>query len=318
MASKQSDELKRLYQEWVATISSSPAISLEEWRDMVEHWAEVTAEPREVDYVETVIAGDMPAMWVRPHGAAQDRVLLCIHGGGFVTGSMFTHRKLFAHCAKAIGVLALIFEYRRAPEYKFPAQLDDAVAAYRWLLEQGISPDQIAVAGDSAGGGLSVSMLLRARELGLPLPAASIPFSPWVDMESTGESMLTNRGKDALFTKESVDRLVTMVLGDGDRRDPYASPLYGDLAGLPPMYIQVGGDELLLDDGRRLAERAKAAGVEVQFDIFPELQHTFHFSAGRAPEADEAIRRIAGWVRPKLGLTADVLHGDVAHADRRF
>jgi monoterpene epsilon-lactone hydrolase len=123
-------------------------------------------------------------------------------------------------------------------------------------------------------------------------------------MASSGETMLTNHGKDALFTKQSIEALVTRFLGSADKRDPYASPLYGDLAGLPPLCIQVGGDELLLDDGRRLAERARDAGVDVQFDTFPELQHTFHFSAGRAPEADEAIRRLADWVRPKLGLSA--------------
>lgn len=303
MASKQSDELKRMYQGWV-TAMSDPAMSLEERRDLVEHWAEVTAEPRGVDYIETTVTGGIPAMWVVPHGSVQDRVVLCIHGGGFVTGSMYTHRKLFGHFAKAIGCRALIFEYRRTPEHQHPAQMEDAVAAYRWLLDQGISADHIAVTGDSSGGGLAVSLLLRARAIGLPLPAASMPLSPWVDMTSSGETMLTNHGKDALFTKQSIEALVTMFLGSGDQRDPYASPLYGDLAGLPPLYVQVGGDELLLDDGRRLAERARNAGVDVRFDIFPELQHTFHFSAGRAPEADEAIRRLADWVRPKLGLSA--------------
>jgi len=143
----------------------------------------------------------------------------------------------------------------------------------------------------------------RPHQQGLPLPAAAMPFSPWVDMEVNGESYQTNRDKDAFYYQEVVQWLVDMFLGeDGDRRDPLANPLYADLTGLPPMYIQVGGDETLLDDSRRLAEHARTAGVEVSLDIFPEQQHTFQMAAGRAPEADDAIRRMAAWVRPKLGM----------------
>jgi acetyl esterase/lipase len=145
---------------------------------------------------------------------------------------------------------------------------------------------------------------LRARELGLPLPAAAMPFSPWFDMELTGESYDSNRDRDAFFYKEVVHGLVDMFLGEaGNRRDPLANPFYADLSGLPPVYIQAGGEETLLDDARRFAELADNAGVDVRLEIFPEQQHTFQMAAGRAPEADEAIRKLAEWVRPKLGLT---------------
>ena len=302
MASKQSEELKRLYQDWAATIAANPNMSLDEWRDLIEHWAEVTAEPRGVDYLETTADG-VPAMWAVPKRCIEDRVLLSLHGGGYVTGSIYTHRKLFAHIAKAIGCRGLLVEYRRAPEHVHPAQLDDVMTVYSWLLKQGIAPGHISVVGDSAGGALALSMMLRARDEGRPRPGASMLLSPWVDMEVSGETVVSNFGKDVLFRKEAIERLVDMFLGPGgNRRDPYASPLYADLTNLPPLYIQVGGDELLLDDSRRLARRAQEAGVDVRLDVFPELQHTFHFSVGRAPEANDAVSRLAEWVRPKLAL----------------
>lgn len=144
---------------------------------------------------------------------------------------------------------------------------------------------------------------MRARERNLPMPAATMPLSPWVDMEITGESLSSNRDKDVLVQKDVVEVMAATFLGEnGNRRDPLANPLYADLKDLPPMYIQVGGDETLLDDSSRLADRARKAGVDVRLDVFPELQHVFQFAAGHAPEADDAIRRLAEWVRPKLGL----------------
>jgi acetyl esterase/lipase len=216
---------------------------------------------------------------------------------------MYTHRKVYGHLAKAIGCRALILHYRRAPEHVHPAPVDDAVAAYRWLLTQGVAPRHIALTGDSAGGALAVTTLLRARERNLPMPAATMPLSPWVDLEITGETLVSNRERDAIVQKEVVEVMAATFLGEGgNRKDPLANPLHANLKGLPPMYIQVGGDETLLDDSRRLAEHARKAGVDVRLDVFPEMQHVFHFSAGHAPEADDAIRKLAEWVRPKLGL----------------
>jgi acetyl esterase/lipase len=296
MASRESEAVRDLYVSW-----ASARLKGEQHDD--EAWGDLTAEPRGVDYIETD-AGGLPAMWLVPKACAEDRVLLCMHGGGFAGGSIYSHRKLFAHLAKAAGVRALVFDYRLTPQYTHPAQVDDAVAAYRWLLEQGITADHIAFSGDSSGGGLTITTQLRARQLGLPLPAAAMPFSPWFDMELTGASYESNRERDAFFYKEVVQGLVDMFLGKGGNlRDPLANAFYADLGGLPPIYIQVGGHETLLDDGRRFAELADNAGVDVQLEIFPEQQHTFQMAAGRAPEADEAIRKQAEWARPKLGLT---------------
>lgn len=283
--------------------AASQHTSLEAARDFGEGWAGLTAEPGGVDYLE-VDAGGVAAMWVVPKGCQEDRVILGFHGGGFFSGSMYTHRKLFGHIAKAVGCRALVLHYRLAPENLYPAALQDALAAYQWLLGQGIQPAHLAFAGDSAGGNLAITTLLLARDKGLPLPAASLPISPWYDMEVTGDSADYNQGKDLLFTKEWIKNIAAIYLGEKeDRRNPYISPLYADLKGLPPVYIQVGGDELLLDDSTRLTERARNAGVEVQLDVFPFMQHTFQMAAGRAPESNDAIARIANWLKPRLGLT---------------
>jgi len=302
MASKQTEPLKTLYQGWIVALNANPEMPLDELRALFDHWGDVTAEPGGVDYLE-VDAGGVPAMWAVPKGCAQDRVLLCSHGGGYLTGSMYTHRKVFGHIAKAIGCRALIVHYRRAPENVHPGPVDDMVTAYRWLLDQGIKPAHIALTGDSAGGGLAVTTLLRAREKGLPMPAATMPLSPWLDMEAGGATFETNRDKDVLVSREVIQVMAGSFLGEGgNRHDPHANPLHGDLAGLPPMYIQVGEHETLLDDSRNLADAARRAGVDVKLDTFPEMQHVFQFLAGHAPEADKAIRDLAAWVRPKLGL----------------
>jgi epsilon-lactone hydrolase len=267
-----------------------------------ESWGDLTAEPRGVDYIECEAAG-LPVMWAVPKRSVADRVLLCLHGGGFISGSIYSHRKMFGHLAKAAGVRALLIDYRLAPKDLYPAQVDDATDAYEWLLDQDIRADRIAFAGDSVGGGLSITTQLRARERGLPLPAAALPFSPAFDLEVTGRSYETNRDTEPFFHAETVRQIVRTFLGeDGDPRDPLANPLYADLSGLGPVYLQVGGDETLLDDARQFDEYARRAGVEVRLDVFPGMLHTFQMAAGRAPEADDAIQRMADWVRPRLGL----------------
>ena len=205
-----------------------------------ESWGDLTAEPRGVDYLETEAAG-LPAMWAVPKGASTDRVLMCIHGGGFMGGSIYTHRKVYGHLAKAAGMRALLVSYRLLPEGVFPAPEDDVTNAYRWLLDQGISAGRIAFAGDSVGGWLAVTVQLRARELGLPLPAAALLMSPCVDMETTGKSYETNQDSDPFFKRDVVRGIIRGFLGeDTDARDPRANPLYADLSGCGPLYIQAG------------------------------------------------------------------------------
>jgi monoterpene epsilon-lactone hydrolase len=297
MPSKQSEAVRRRWE--AAALAMRPGA---EGPDD-ESWGDLTAEPRGVDYLETEAAG-VPAMWAVPKGASADRVLLCIHGGGFVSGSIYTHRKMFGHLAKAAGARALLVGYRLLPQGgKYPVPVDEVTAAYRWLLEQGISGAHVAFTGDSVGGWLAIAVQLRARALGLPPPGAAMLISPVSDLEVNGESYDTNRESDPLFRREFVRGLMAGFLGEtGDPRDPLANLLCADLAGLGPVYIQVGADESLLDDARQLDSRARAAGVETRLDVFPGMLHTFQMTAGRAPEADDAIRRLAVWVRPRLGL----------------
>src|SRR5262245_42463725 len=273
-----------------------------EWNDI--HWPPLTSEPRGVDYVEANADG-VPAMWILPKGAVEDRVIFYAHGGGFVSGSIYTHRKMVGHLAKAAGCRGLLFEFPYAHERKHPAQLDAAVTAYRWLQDQRIKAEHIAAAGESAGAILTVGLLQRAREAGLAQPAAAMIMSGWFDLAVSGPSFVTNGEKDPFFTKTGVEWLASNFVGDGDRRDPHANPLHADPTGFPPIFLQAGGDETLVDDSRMFAERARQAGVEVRLDVFPEMLHSFQMMAGRAPEADDAIRRLAEWVRPKLGLRGE-------------
>lgn len=297
--SKQVDEVRKYWLD--AAARSRDHASLDAARDYGENWEALTAEPRGVDYSETDADG-VQAMWAEPKNAA-DRVILCFHGGGFFGGSMYTHRKVYGHFAKKIGCRALIVHYSRTPERIHPTQVNECVTAYKWLLDQGIKPNHIALAGDSAGGNLAITTLLLIRDKGLPLPAASMPFSGWFDMVGTGESMITNGDKDALFTVEWIANMAGMFVGEkGNLKDPYASPVYADLKGLPPIYLQTGGYEMLRDDSTILAERLRKAGNDTRFEVFPCMQHSWHMAAGRAPEADDAITRYAEWVKPKLGL----------------
>lgn len=301
MASKNAEAMKVLFRSWQEKFDANPDISVEEIREIFDHWGDITAEPRAVDYSEVDCDG-VPAMWAIPKGASDRHVLLCTHGGGYISGSMYTHRKMFGHIAKTVGCRALIVDYRRAPEHPHPRPINDVVTAYAWLLDQGFAPARIATTGDSAGGALATAVVIAARDRGLPLPAAVMPISPWYDTEATGETMQSRADVDCLVRRDSLLEMAEALLDGGSPRDPLANPLHAGLAGLPPIYIQVGDHEVLLDDSVMFADKARAAGVEVKLDVFPEMQHVFHMLAGAAPEADDAIRQMADWVRPKLGL----------------
>jgi acetyl esterase/lipase len=238
--------------------------------------------------------------WLAAPGARADGVILYLHGGGYVSGSPRTHRALIGHLARHARARVLALDYRLAPEHAYPAALEDAWAAYWWLLQQEIAPARIVVAGDSAGGGLALALLLALRDAGAPLPAGGICFSPWVDLALTGGSL----HKNALTDYINVDILqatAAMYLGGHDARDPLVSPLYGDLRGLPPLLVQVGSAELLYDDGRRLAQRARRAGVDVQFDVFRGMVHVFQFMYLIEPKSRQAVQAAARFARKQWG-----------------
>ncbi|MFI5894921.1 alpha/beta hydrolase [Actinoplanes sp. NPDC051513] len=299
MASERSEMVRDHWRSMTQAAMGNPNQTPAEISERVErYWPGLTAEPGGVDYLEIEVGG-LPALWAVPKQAAADRVIFSVHGGGGVSGSIYTHRKLFAHLAKAVGARALLVEYHEEP---YPVPLDDTTAAYRWLLDQGVEAGHIAVVGDSIGAGLAVSTMVRARELGLPLPAALMLISPWVDMTVSNETFESNRETEAFFYREVVSFLASAYLAGASPTEALASPLYADLSGLPPTYIQVGGHETLLGESREFEQKARKAGVDVRLDEFSGQLHTFQMAAGYSPESDDAIRRLAQWARPRIGL----------------
>lgn len=243
-----------------------------------------------------ISAGGVAAEWIDAPNAAADRAVLYLHGGGYVLGSINTHRDLMSRISRAAGARVLGLDYRLAPEHPFPAAVDDAVAAYRWMLGQGLKPHRIAVAGDSAGGGLTVAALLAIRDAKLPTPGAGVCMSPWVDLEGLGASMKTRAAVDPVVQREGLLGMAAAYLAGKNPRTPLAAPLHADLKGLPPLLIQVGNDETLLDDSTRLAEKAKAAGVSVKLEVWPEMIHVWQLFAAFLPEGQQAVEVIGKFV----------------------
>jgi len=250
--------------------------------------------------VEAVIAGGVPGEWVSAPGAAADRVILCLHGGGYTMGSSKATHVIAAFLSAASGCRVLCIDYRLAPEHPFPAALEDTIAAYRWLLEQGISHSRIILVGFSAGGGLALSTLVSLRNAHGALPACGVLISPWTDLAGTGESVLTRAEADPWLTDEMNQYHAALYANGKDLRHPLISPLYADMHALPPLLIHVGSDEIMLDDSKRVAERAKAAGVEVTLEIWEGLWHVFHAFAYRLTEGKQAIELIGQFIRKKL------------------
>jgi acetyl esterase/lipase len=247
---------------------------------------------------QAVSANGVPAEWVQTPGADEERVVLYLHGGGYVLGSLNTHRELVSRISRASGVRCLSVDYRLAPEHPYPAAVEDAKAAYRYLLDSGVAPSRIAIAGDSAGGGLTLATLLALRDEGTPLPAAGVCLSPWVDLEGTGDS--STSADDPMVEIEGLRTMGKTYVGGGQMRDPLCAPLYGDYTGIPALLVQVGTRELLLDDARRVALRAKEAGVDVTLEEEEGLIHVWQIFGDAVPESKAAVDRIGAFVKARL------------------
>ncbi|MEJ5220994.1 MAG: alpha/beta hydrolase [Tepidiforma sp.] len=250
--------------------------------------------------LEPADAAGVPAEWSVAPGASRTRAILYLHGGGYVIGSIATHRGLVSRLSAASGAAGFAIDYRLAPEHPFPAAVDDAVAAYRWLLGQGLEPGRIAIAGDSAGGGLTVATLLALRDAGAPLPACAVVFSPWTDLALEGASMDARDARDPMVHRPGLQQMADWYLAGQDPRQPLASPIHGDLRGLPPLLIQVGTEETLYDDAVRIAVRAVEAGVPVAFEPYPEMFHVFQIF-GMLPEAHTAVKAAGAFIARHTG-----------------
>ena len=297
MASAQLQELLEMFAERAAIFADTPP-SLEERRAGINMMG-ARFEDMDGIITESVDADGVPAEWVRT-ADADSGAILYLHGGGYVMGSTKSHRGMAANLSRASGCRVLTVDYRLAPEHKHPAQVEDAHTAYRWMLKNGADPSMTIVAGDSAGGGLTVATLLSARDAGDPLPAAGVCISPWVDMEGTGESMTTKADVDPTVSKAGLLDMASQFLGDGDRRDPLAAPLHANLTGLPPLLSIVGTAEVLLDDAVRLHEKAKAAGVESKCVEFEDMIHIWPWFAPFLPEGQGAMDMMGKFIKAKI------------------
>jgi phosphinothricin tripeptide acetyl hydrolase len=274
-----------------------PATTVAEKRAQYDRAERVFPVPPDVAVAR--VQAPAAAEWLEPPAARAGAAVVYFHGGGYVIGSPCSHRHLAAAIARAARAAVLLPDYRLAPEHPFPAAVDDAVAAYRWLLDRGHAPERTLFAGDSAGGGLTVAALLAVRDRGLPRPAAGVCISPWVDLTLSGASYGTRAASDPIVTRDGVLEMARAYLGPTPATTPLASPLFADLAGLPPLLIQVGSEEVLLDDSVVLAERAKAAGVDATLQIWPDMIHVWHWFLPMLDEAQAAVDTIGAFVQAR-------------------
>ena len=281
-------------------IRSNPPADIHEARAVLDQAFTVYPPASDVTIFE-IDAGGVPCQWITAPGVPQDRLIIYLHGGAYATCSPTTHKDLISRLSLASGAAALGVDYRLAPEHLFPAAVEDCLAAYNWALGHGFEPGNIVLAGDSAGGGLVVSVLLAARDSALPLPAAGVCFSPWVDLECTGDSMSVNDHLDAFIKYEGLFARAQSYLGEADPKHPWASALYADLHGLPPLLIHVGSAETLLDDSTRLAILAKDSGVDVSLKIWDDMVHVWQLFASVLPEGQQSIDESGEFIRSKLG-----------------
>ena len=248
---------------------------------------------------EPVDAGGVPAEWVAAPGIDAERAVLYLHGGGYAIGSLNTHRRLAYDISAASGARVLVIDYRLAPEHPFPAAVDDAAAAWRWMLAQGLDPKRIAIAGDSAGGGLTIATLVNLRDQKLGLPGCAVAISPWVDLEGLGASITGRAAQDPMVQKDGLLWMAGMYLAGKDAKTPLAAPLHADLKGLPPILVQVGTAETLLDDATRIAEKLHQAGVDVKLAIWPNMLHVFPLFAPILSEGRDGCVEIGNFIRSR-------------------
>lgn len=248
---------------------------------------------------EDIVCSGVPASWIITSESIDHRVVLYFHGGGFTIGSVQSHMEIMSRMSRALSARVLAIEYRLAPEHPFPAAIDDCVAAYRWLLHSGFNPNQLVLAGSSAGAGLVMSTLLTLRDCKDPKPAAAVCLCPFVDMTLQSDSLYTNHGRDWV-TKSRLEAIVETYLAGADPAQRLASPVAADLSGLPPIFIQAGRNEILVDDARRLAAYASSDGVQVELDIWPEMIHMWQLFASAIPEGAEAIEKMCGLLKKSV------------------
>ena len=287
--------LDDMYADWQSRMLANPEYSMEDLRAIFEGWHKPTVEPEDVRYKSSAVQG-VPVIIATGPDDDGDLIIYC-HGGGFCVGSADGRRKLGGHLAKLLRASVVVMDYRLAPEHPFPAAIEDSVAVYKALRADLADGRRILMAGDSAGGNLAIATVLKLRELGEPLPAGIIAFSPWLDMETSGETIDSKSATDRLVNRGTLENMAATYLAGASPTDPLANPLKANLVGLPPVYVNAGTSEILLSDTTRFADAAIAAGVDVTVSIVDGMQHVFPCLAGRAPIVDDEMAKIGAWYR---------------------
>jgi acetyl esterase/lipase len=283
------------------TVIKGQRLSLPQKRDQQTQNAKFLNRPAAGIAIAPALVEGIPAAWIQPENAPPNKVILYLHGGGYVLGGLQSHQMLCSALAKHSGFNLLLPEYRLAPEHPFPAALQDANQTYAWLLQQGYKPENILLAGDSAGGGLAVATALHLRESGTPLPAALVCLSPWLDLTLSGQSHQTQENAEVLLRTEDLQTWASLYAVHHNPAHPLLSPLHADLRGLPPLLIQVGSDEILLDDSRRFAQKAMEQGVTTTLHIWQGMWHVWHTLGDFMPESRQALDGIAQFARQACG-----------------
>ncbi len=293
MASKQFDQLYELFKMYPLNLADG----LDKMREAYNNMA-VSFKPIKGAKFEEVNINGVRAEWVKMPNSDEDSVLIYLHGGGYVLGTTEMYHDMAARLASGGEVKVLSVDYRLAPENKYPAALEDSIKVYKWLLSQNYKYYNIMIAGDSAGGGLALATLLKIRSLGLKMPAAAVCISPWTDLAMTGKTIKTNSVIDPVLNYDLLKYFADCCVGEeGDRCDPFISPFYADLSGLPPLLIMVGECEILLDDAMRFSNKAEFFGVESTFVVAKEMTHSWPFFASIIPEGQQAINYISEYIR---------------------
>ena len=278
-------------------LKNGPELNVDQARERMDQ-LDLLPRPRHVDYIDTLVGG-VPAIVAMPTAVEPQRHLMYIHGGAYVLGSPKSHIAMVSNLAKRASATATLIEYRLAPEHVYPAAVEDCVAAYRAMITD-VDPATVTIAGDSAGGGATLSTLVALRDAGDPLPAAAYLLSPWTDLSGSGESVVTRAAADPMFDGTRIAEAGRVYAGEVPLDDPGVSPLFADLTGLPPMLIQTGRDEVLLSDSTRLADRARDAGVDVTLDLAEGMWHVYQAFAPVVPEATDALVRAAVFMRSRI------------------
>ncbi|MEJ7931637.1 alpha/beta hydrolase [Ramlibacter sp. AN1015] len=286
------EDFRRLYAGW------GPGTTIGEMR---RQWDTFLRSGHVAAELEPVDANGVPCRWVRAPGASRERAIVYLHGGGYQVGSLDSHHNVMVAFSAASGCSVLGIDYRLAPEHRFPAPVEDSLLVWRWLLARGFTGEQVGIAGDSAGAGIAVALMTLLRDKSLPLPAAAVAMSPWVDMEASGASYARNAARDPVTQRTVILQMARTYLGKmADPREPLASPIHANLARLPPLLVQVGSDEVLLDDAVQLVERAASQGTDARLSVWNGMVHVFQLFTGRLPEADAAIEQAATFLRAAM------------------